>query len=56
MLINKFNSRININSMENQQQVQNESIEDYQITVSEDVDYLKIIEILKKNNFDENFL
>ena len=33
---------------------ENESIEDYQITISEDIDVLKLIKILKYNKFSEN--
>ena len=33
---------------------ENESIDDYQITIAEDLDFLKIIKILQKNKFDEN--
>ena len=35
-------------------QTQHESIEDYQITVAEDIDFLKLIKILKSNKFEEN--
>ena len=41
--------------MEEQQQVQKESIQNYQIAISDDIDFLKILEILKKNNFDEKY-
>ena len=32
----------------------NESIEDYQITVSDDIDFLKLIDVLKKNKYDND--
>ena len=32
----------------------NDSIEDYQITVSDDIDFLKLIEVLKKQNYDND--
>ena len=35
-------------------QTQHESIEDYQITVAEDIDFLKLIKILKSNKYEEN--